>query len=56
MPVRCMETLTVEGLRRRGIPKLRWGDRLKLDMKELGLSEDMTSDRNTWRIRIMIDE
>nr|GEX09338.1 hypothetical protein [Tanacetum cinerariifolium] len=36
----------VEGSRRRGRPKLRWEDRLKLYMKELFLSEDMTSDRN----------
>ncbi|GJZ02832.1 retrovirus-related pol polyprotein LINE-1 [Tanacetum coccineum] len=36
-------------LRRRGRPKLRWEDRVKLDMKELFLSGDMTSDRNDWR-------
>nr|GEU96952.1 hypothetical protein [Tanacetum cinerariifolium] len=35
-------------------PKLRWEDRLKMDMKELLLSEDMTSDRNAWRDRIRI--
>ncbi|GKB46562.1 hypothetical protein Tco_0897315 [Tanacetum coccineum] len=34
---------------RRGRPKLRWEDRVKLYMKELLLSEDMTSDRNEWR-------
>ncbi|GKE51736.1 hypothetical protein Tco_1486892 [Tanacetum coccineum] len=39
-------------LRRRGRPKLRWEDRVKLDMKELFLSGDMTSDRNDWRGRI----
>nr|GEU56051.1 retrovirus-related Pol polyprotein LINE-1 [Tanacetum cinerariifolium] len=38
----------------RGIPKLRWEDRLKRDIKELCLSEDMTSDRNAWRDRIRI--
>ncbi|GJW58861.1 hypothetical protein Tco_0105592, partial [Tanacetum coccineum] len=42
-------------LRRRGRPKLRWEDRLKQDMKELLLSEDMTSDRNAWRDRIRIN-
>ncbi|GKA80973.1 retrovirus-related pol polyprotein LINE-1 [Tanacetum coccineum] len=36
-------------LRRRGRPKLKWQDRVKLDMKELLLFEDMTSDRNEWR-------
>nr|GEX86032.1 glyoxalase I, glyoxalase/bleomycin resistance protein/dihydroxybiphenyl dioxygenase [Tanacetum cinerariifolium] len=34
--------------------KLRWEDRLKMDMKELRLSEDMTFDRNTWRDKIRI--
>ncbi|GJV92459.1 hypothetical protein Tco_1540272 [Tanacetum coccineum] len=45
-PVRRVEAMVVDGLRRRGKPKLRWEDRLKHDMKELVLSEDMTSDRN----------
>nr|GEV33122.1 hypothetical protein [Tanacetum cinerariifolium] len=45
-PVRRVEAMEVEGSRRRGRPKLRWKDRLKMDMKELILSEDMTSDRN----------
>nr|GEY00107.1 phosphoserine phosphatase, chloroplastic [Tanacetum cinerariifolium] len=45
-PVRRVEALVVDELRRRGRPKLRWEDRVKHDMKELLLSEDMTSDRN----------
>nr|GEX68842.1 polyprotein, putative [Tanacetum cinerariifolium] len=53
-PVRRVEAMVVEGSRRRGRPKLRWEDRLKMDMKELRLSEDMTSDRNAWRDRIRI--
>lgn len=53
-PVRRVESLIVDGRRRRGRPKLRWEDRLKLDMEELHLSEDMTSDRNAWRDRISI--
>nr|GEW50272.1 polyprotein, putative [Tanacetum cinerariifolium] len=44
-PVRRMKAMLVEGSRRRGRPKLRWEDRLKQDMKELRLSEDMISDR-----------
>nr|GFA51450.1 hypothetical protein [Tanacetum cinerariifolium] len=51
-PVRRVEALVVDGLRRKGRPKLRWKDRVKHDMKELLLSEDMTSDRNEWRARI----
>ncbi|GKB87948.1 retrovirus-related pol polyprotein LINE-1 [Tanacetum coccineum] len=53
-PVRRVESLVVDGLRRRGRPKLRWEDRVKHDMKELLLSEDMTSDRNKWRARIRV--
>ncbi|GKA58673.1 retrovirus-related pol polyprotein LINE-1 [Tanacetum coccineum] len=55
-PVRRVEDLVVDGLRRRGRPKLRWEDRVKQDMKELLLSEDMTSDRITWRARIRLDD
>ncbi|GJW92432.1 putative cytochrome P450 [Tanacetum coccineum] len=51
-PVRRVEALLVDGLRRRGRPKHRWKDKLKQDMKELLLSEDMTLDRNPWRDRI----
>ncbi|GJU26661.1 hypothetical protein Tco_1165282 [Tanacetum coccineum] len=43
-PIRRFEALIVDGKRRRDRPKLRWDDRLKLDIKELLLSEDMTSD------------
>ncbi|GJV27347.1 integrator complex subunit 11 [Tanacetum coccineum] len=53
-PVRRVEDMVVGGLRRRGRPKLRWEDRVKLDMKELLLSEDMISDRNEWRVRIRL--
>nr|GEY66311.1 retrovirus-related Pol polyprotein LINE-1 [Tanacetum cinerariifolium] len=52
--VKRVEALLVEGSRIKGRPKLRWEDRLKLDMKEILLSEDMTSDRNVWRDRIRI--
>nr|GFC56214.1 putative sodium/metabolite cotransporter BASS5, chloroplastic [Tanacetum cinerariifolium] len=45
-PVRRVKAMVVEGSMRRGRPKLRWEDRVKMDMKELRLSEDMTSDRN----------
>ncbi|GKB01880.1 hypothetical protein Tco_0829924 [Tanacetum coccineum] len=52
--VRRVEALVVEGSRRRGRPKVRWEDRLKMDIKELCLSEDMTSYKNMWRDRIRI--
>ncbi|GJT88787.1 hypothetical protein Tco_1070504 [Tanacetum coccineum] len=51
-PVRRVEALVVDDLSRRGRPKLRWEDRVKHDMKELLLFEDMTSNRNEWRARI----
>nr|GEW42769.1 integrator complex subunit 11 [Tanacetum cinerariifolium] len=44
--VRRVEALVVDDIRRRGRPKLRWEDKVKLDIKELLLSVDMTSDRN----------
>ncbi|GJT38900.1 zinc finger CCCH domain-containing protein 18 isoform X1 [Tanacetum coccineum] len=53
-PVRRVEVLVVDGLRRRGRPKLRWEDIVKQDLKELRLSVDMTSDRNDWRARIRL--
>nr|GEZ52042.1 polyprotein, putative [Tanacetum cinerariifolium] len=53
-PVRRVKAMEVEGSRPRGRPKLRWEDILKMNMKELLLSEDMTSDRNAWRDRIRI--
>ncbi|GJX76840.1 putative cytochrome P450 [Tanacetum coccineum] len=51
-PVRRVEDLVVDGVRRRGRPKLKWEDRVKHDLKELLLSENMTSDRNEWMARI----
>ncbi|GJZ46322.1 hypothetical protein Tco_0593918 [Tanacetum coccineum] len=54
-PVRRVEALVVDGLRRRGGPKLRWEDRLKLDMKEFLLSNDMTSHKNEWRARLRLE-
>ncbi|XP_071739938.1 uncharacterized protein [Rutidosis leptorrhynchoides] len=54
--VRRVEALTVDGVWRRGRPTRRWEDIIKLDLKELSLTEHMTSDRNVWRTRIKIDE
>nr|GEU60462.1 craniofacial development protein 2-like [Tanacetum cinerariifolium] len=46
VPVKRVGAMLVEGSRKKGRPKRRWVDRFKQDMKELILSEDMTSDRN----------
>ncbi|GKA73946.1 retrovirus-related pol polyprotein LINE-1 [Tanacetum coccineum] len=53
-PGRRVKTLLVDGLRRMDRPKLMWEDRLRQNMKELLLSEDVTSNRNAWRDRIRI--
>nr|GEX50182.1 hypothetical protein [Tanacetum cinerariifolium] len=53
--IRRVESLNVDGAKRRGRPKLMWEDRLKTDLKEMLLSKDMTFDRNAWRTRIRVD-
>ncbi|GKD27889.1 hypothetical protein Tco_1234103 [Tanacetum coccineum] len=53
-PARIVEALVVDGLRRKGRPKLGWEDRVQHDLKELILSEDMNSNRNEWRARIRL--
>ena len=40
--------------RGRGRPKKTLGEILKFDMKCMGLNEDMTKDKNTWKSRIHI--
>ncbi|GKD32465.1 ataxia telangiectasia mutated family protein [Tanacetum coccineum] len=53
-PVRRVETLIVDGTKRRDRLKLRCDDKLKLDIKKLFLYEDMTSYKNAWRDMIRI--
>nr|XP_043611483.1 uncharacterized protein LOC122583111 [Erigeron canadensis] len=53
-PLRSAEVIHIDGIRRRGRPKMRWEDRLAKDLIELGLSEDMTSDR-TWFLALSLD-
>nr|GEU75631.1 putative cytochrome P450 [Tanacetum cinerariifolium] len=53
--VRNVEAMLVDSSRRRVKPILRWEDRLKQNMKEFLLSEDMTSDRNAWRDKSTIN-
>ena len=54
--VRRVETISVEGVRRRVRPRRKWEDSLRMDMKELALCEDMTSDRKAWKLRIRVPE
>nr|XP_009799838.1 PREDICTED: uncharacterized protein LOC104245841 [Nicotiana sylvestris] len=52
-PVRRCERLDLEGLRRgRGRLKKYWGDVIRQDMVLLQLTEDLSMDRNAWRLRI----
>ena len=55
-PVRVVETLTVEGRRGRGRPKLTWDEQIRHDLLELHLSEDMVQDRTSWRRRIRVKD
>ncbi|KAJ0495634.1 putative reverse transcriptase domain, DNA/RNA polymerase superfamily [Helianthus annuus] len=50
--VRTVEALTVGGRRSSGRPKLTWEERIRADLLDLHLSEDMVDDRNSWRHRI----
>ncbi|KAE8672438.1 tRNA (adenine(58)-N(1))-methyltransferase catalytic subunit TRMT61A [Hibiscus syriacus] len=43
--VRRVESITVDGARRRGRSRRKWEDCLRSDLKDLTLTEDMTSDR-----------
>ena len=54
--VRRVEMITVDGARRRGRPRRKWEDSVRIDLKVLDLSEDMTSDRKLWRHRIRVVE
>ena len=46
--LRMME-MEVTGRRKRGRPRLRWKDRLRVDLDERGMEEDQAMDRNLWR-------
>ena len=41
--------MEVQGRRKRGIPKRRWLDKVKDDIKEKGLSADEMYNQATWR-------
>ena len=55
-PLRRAESIKVDGVRRRGRPKMSWEARLAKDLKELGLSDDMALDRTAWRTRIRVED
>ncbi|KAD4584942.1 hypothetical protein E3N88_22543 [Mikania micrantha] len=53
-PVRSVENLSVDGRRSRGRPRLTWDEQIRQDLLALHLSEDMISDRISWRRRIKL--
>ncbi|XP_076938837.1 uncharacterized protein LOC143607188 [Bidens hawaiensis] len=55
-PVRVVEAFIVEGKRSRGRPKLTWDQRIRHDLTELHLSEDMVQTRDSWRRRIKVSD
>ncbi|MFS8031457.1 hypothetical protein Hanom_Chr17g01546151 [Helianthus anomalus] len=55
-PIRIVETLTVDGRRSRGRPKMTWEERIRQDLLDLHLFEDMVDDRTSWRRRIKVKD
>ena len=48
-PVRRCEVIDLAQCKRgRGQPKMSWSAIIRSDMKYLGMTEDMTHDRNVW--------
>ncbi|KAK9053899.1 hypothetical protein SSX86_024974 [Deinandra increscens subsp. villosa] len=55
-PVRSVDSIIVEGRRGIGRPKMSWRERIRLDLLDLHLSEDMVDDRISWRRRIKVKD
>nr|GEY14589.1 hypothetical protein [Tanacetum cinerariifolium] len=53
-PIRRVEALVVDGVRKMGKPKLKWKDILKHEMKEFLLSDDTIYDSNDFRAKIRL--
>ncbi|KAE8733165.1 Malonyl-CoA decarboxylase family protein isoform 2 [Hibiscus syriacus] len=54
--VRRVELITVDGARKRGRSRRKWVDCLRSDLKDLALTDDMTSDRKVWRPKTRVVE
>ncbi|XP_076945916.1 uncharacterized protein LOC143617146 [Bidens hawaiensis] len=55
-PVRAVESLTIEGRRGGGRPKLTQEERIRQDLLVLHLFEDMVYDWSSWRHRIKVKD
>ena len=53
-PVRRVESFIVEGKKSRGRPKKTWEEQIRIDLRELNLSQDLTRDRSSWRHLIQV--
>ena len=51
--VKKCQSLDVAGTRGRGRPRKTWIEVVKSDLKALGLTSDMTNDRELWRIAVL---
>jgi hypothetical protein len=49
---RRVMNMTVKGWRGRGRPKKRWINCLRQGMRQMAMSDEMTSDREKWREKI----
>lgn len=52
--MRRVESFIVEGKRSRGRPKKTWEEQIRIDLRELNLSEDVTRDKSSWRRHIQV--
>ncbi|XP_021974416.1 uncharacterized protein LOC110869471 [Helianthus annuus] len=55
-PIRIVETLTIDGRRCRGRPKMTWNERIRQDLLDLHLFDDMVENRTSWRRRIKVKD
>ena len=55
-PVRRIESIIVEGKKSRERPRKIWEEQIKVDLRELYLSKDLTKDRFSWRRLIRVSD
>ena len=48
-----VKNMEIEGLRKRGRPKMRWKDKVAEDLREKGWKREETLDRHLWKRRIL---
>ena len=53
-PVRRVKNIIIEGKRSRGRLRRTWDEQIKIDLRELNLSEGLIRDRGSWRRHIHV--